>query len=249
MNAMTKPALLGCALLLVAIGRGDQVRAASDAPAAQATPDFSGVWLPNSKESGRIPQERPFTPAIKARREQWTKTNSPTDPVRDDFYGSCLPYTLTYLITTITQYPFEIVATPGRIYFFTETFGQVRRIYLDGTAPREALPSRTGISVGHWEGSQLVVETTNILTQNEGDRYPASPALRVLERFSLQDGGPTGKQLVDEITLVDPLVYEKPMTVRMVYKAASDIQIGEYICEQDLWDQHLAGSTSRIPWR
>jgi hypothetical protein len=49
--------------------------------------------------------------------------------------------------------------------------------------------------------------------------------------------------------VIDPQVYEKPVVIRMVYKAAPDVQVGEYICEQDLWEQHLAGSFSRIPWR
>jgi hypothetical protein len=25
--------------------------------------------------------------------------------------------------------------------------------------------------------------------------------------------------------------------------------VGEYICEQDLWDQHRDGNASKIPWR
>jgi len=47
----------------------------------------------------------------------------------------------------------------------------------------------------------------------------------------------------------DPQVYEKPVAIRMVYKWAKDVTVSEYVCEQDLWDQHLDGSTSKIPWR
>ena len=32
-------------------------------------------------------------------------------------------------------------------------------------------------------------------------------------------------------------------------KPARDIAVDEYICNQDIWDQHLDGSTSKIPWR
>jgi hypothetical protein len=52
-----------------------------------------------------------------------------------------------------------------------------------------------------------------------------------------------------EVTVHDPLVYSEPVVVQMVYKAAADVQLGEYICGQDLWDQHRDGSSSRIPWR
>jgi len=243
-----------CALLclLIAFKQGQPVHAASatNANATPATPDFSGVWLPNSKESGRWPEERPFTPAMAKLREQWTNDTAPVDFTRDDDHTSCLPYTLPYLATTITQYPFEIVSTPRRIYFFTEVYGQVRRIDMDDApVSPEKLPSRVGSSRGHWEGSQLVVETTHILPENEGSRLPSSAALQVIERLSLTEGGELGKQLVDEITIRDPLVYQQPFTIRMVYKSARGVAVDEYICNQDIWDQHLDGSTSKIPWR
>jgi hypothetical protein len=212
-------------------------------------PDFSGVWLPNSKESGRWPAQPPLTAATAAARARWNEAYAPIDTTRDDEYLSCIAYTLPQIITTITQYPFEIVATPRELLVLTEVFGQVRRIHMDGAAPGDQLATRTGYSRGRWEGSQLVVETTHILPQHEGSRFTSSPAMRVVERLSLQEGGQYGKQLIDEVTFHDPLVYSEPITVRMVYKWAKDVEVGEYICEQDIWDQHRDGSDSRIPWR
>lgn len=213
-----------------------------------ARPDLSGVWLPNSKESGRWPAEPPYTPAMAAARARWNAAYAPIDMTRDDEYVSCLPYTLPQIISTITQYPFEIIATDRLVLVLTEVFGQVRRIHLDGTPRGDQLPSRTGFSKGHWEGPVLVVETTHLLPQHEGGRFASSPSLRVVERLSLQQGA-DGRQLVNEATFHDPLVYREPFTVRMVYKPAGDGEVGEYICEQDIWDQHRDGSDSRIPWR
>jgi hypothetical protein len=252
MNTMTRCALLSCALLAaVVLDRGHPAQAAAaETESAVARPDFSGVWLPNSKASGRWPGERPFTPAMANLRAQWAKATSPIDLTRDDEHTSCMPYTLPYMMTTITQYPFEIVSTPRRVYLFTEVYGQVRRIDIDGPpVSPDTLPSRTGVSRGHWEGSQLVVETTNILPESEGSRYPGSPALRIVERFSLVEGGEPGKELVNEITMHDPLVYQRAITIRMVYKWARDVEVGEYVCNQDLWDLHRDGSASKIPWR
>ncbi len=226
------------------------LHAATPAENTAAHPDFSGVWLPNSKESGRWPEDRPYTPAMAQLREQWTKATAPIDLTRDDEHTSCLPYTLPYFATTITQYPFEIVSTPQRIYVFTEVYGQVRRIDMNDTpVSPEKLPTRVGTSRGRWEGSQLVVETSHILPENEGSRYPGSPALRVTERFSFVEGGEYGKQLVDEVTINDPLVYTKPITIRMIYKPARGVEVGEYICNEDIWGQLRDGSTSKIPWR
>jgi hypothetical protein len=184
-----------------------------------------------------------------AARSAWEKAYTPIDLTRDDENLSCIPYTLPYVMTTITQYPFEIVTTPQRIYLFTEVFGQVRRIAMDGAEQGDQLPSRMGSSQGHWEGAELVIETTHLLPLHVGHRFPSSPAQRVVERFRLVDAGQAGRQLQVEVTVHDPLIYKEPVVVRMVYKAAPDVELGEYICGQDLWDQHRDGSSSRIPWR
>jgi hypothetical protein len=212
-------------------------------------PDFSGVWLPVSKESERWPAQPPYTPAATEKRAQWNAANSPIDMTRDDEYISCMPYMLPQIVSAITQYPFEIVDTPQQILVHTEVFGQIRRIHMNDAPRGDRLPTHTGYSKGRWEGTQLVVETTHILPQHEGSRFMSSPAMRVVERFSLQQGGSTGKQLIDEVTVSDPTVYKEPFTFRMVYKAVPGVEVGEYICEQDLWDQHRDGNASRIPWR
>jgi hypothetical protein len=68
--------------------------------------------------------------------------------------------------------------------------------------------------------------------------------------MSLEQNAGSGKQLVNEITFTDPQVYTQPVTVRMVHKPAPQgVGVGEYICQQDLWDQHLDGNRSNIPWR
>jgi hypothetical protein len=221
------------------------------APAATADaprPDFSGVWLPVAKESGRWPTQPPLTAATAAARARWNEATAPIDVTRDDEYLSCIPYTLPQIVSTITQYPFEIVATPKEMLVLTEVFGQVRRIHIDGPPPGDQLPSHTGYSRGRWEGAQLVVETTHLLPQAEGSRFASSPAMRIVERLSLHESA-TGRQLINEVTITDPATYSQPITFRMVYRLAVGIEVGEYICEQDLWDQHRDGNASRIPWR
>jgi hypothetical protein len=229
--------LVGAALAVVA--------AAGDAP----KPDFSGVWLPNSKETGRWPAQPPFTVAAAAARQRWNEAYSPIDVTRDDEYLSCMPYVLPQIVSTITQYPFEIVATPQQILVLTEVFGQVRRIHMNAAPPGDRLPTHTGSSRGHWEGTTLVVETTHLLPQHAGSRFMSSPAMRIVERLSLQAGGQAGRQLINEVTVTDPPIYKEPFTFRMVYRTIPGVEVGEYICEQDLWDQHRDGNASRIPWR
>lgn len=237
-------------LLVAAVLAGSRLAVAADAGQQPARPDLSGVWFPDANASGRWPAQRPFTAAFAAAREEWMKAYSPIDLTRDDENTSCIPYTIPYVMTTITQYPFEIIQTPQRIFLLTEVFGQVRRIQIDGKEQGEQLPSRMGISTGHWEGRELVVETTHILPLHTGQRFPSSPAQHMVERFSLHEDGQSGKRMHVEVTVIDPLVYSEPIVVPMVYDPAPPgEEPGEYICGQDLWDQHMDGSTSRIPWR
>ncbi len=241
----------GPALLLACVLAGAGLASCSGTASQEPVrPDFSGVWFPDAKASGRWPTVRPFTPAMAAAKEEWNRTYTPIDLTRDDENISCTPYTLPHVMTTIPQYAFEIVATPQRIYQLMEVFGQVRRIDLGAPEYGDQLPSRMGVSHGHWEGDELVVETTHILPLYVGHREPSSPALRLVERFSLVPDGPSGRELHVSVTVHDPLVYKEPITVKMVYNAApADVVVGEYICGQDLWDQHMDGSTSNIPWR
>ncbi len=57
------------------------------------------------------------------------------------------------------------------------------------------------------------------------------------------------KELRNEITIHDPVVLTAPVTMRMAYKWSPDIEVGEYLCQQDIWDQNLQGSPSTVPWR
>lgn len=234
-------------LLMLAVLRPAQP---AEDPAGTVThPDFSGVWFPDAKASGRWPAERPFTPATAAARDQWLQVHTPIDLARDDENLSCIAYTLPYVMTTITQYPFEILATPQRIYLFTEVFGQVRRIEMQQATRGDQLPTRMGISHGRWEGAELVVETTHLLPLHVGHRFPSSPAQRVVERFRMVEDA-SGRHMHVEVTVHDPVIYTQPVVVQMVYKPAeTGVLPGEYICGQDLWDQHRDGSASRIPWR
>jgi hypothetical protein len=232
-------------LMLVVLGAVvGTIAAAADAP----RPDFSGVWLPVSKDSGRWPAQPPFTPSAAAARQRWNETYTPIEVPRDDEYISCMPYALPQIVFAITQYPFEIIQTSSQVLVHTEVYGQVRRIHMGEAPAVDRLPTNTGYSRGRWEGNKLVVETSHIMPMHEGHRYPSTPTMRIVEKFSLEGSG-ENRRLIDEVTVTDPAIYTQPVTVRMIYKTTPGVEVGEYICEQDLWDQHRDGNASRIPWR
>jgi hypothetical protein len=112
----------------------------------------------------------------------------------------------------------EFLFTPGRVTITSES-GLIRRIYTDGTGmPTDVDDSNTGMSVGHWEGGVLVVETIGISPKV---RYPGNfegavligRNVRVSERISLQPRD----TLQFEIVTVAPDVLTAPDRRTRVY--------------------------------
>lgn len=230
--------------------------AAADASAAVHPPiarEMAGVWLPDSRNSGRPPQQWPLREEARQAQQRWLDLHAPIDPAIDDANASCIPESMPYPVRLIAQYPFELLFTPQRVTMFFEIFGNIRRIPLDAPPPaHERLPTAMGHSRGHWEGDVLVVETTRIRRDGAGSptgNPPVSNARRITERWSLGRDAAGARQLRNDITIHDPVVLTEPVSFRMLYKWSPDIAVGEYLCQQDIWDQNLQGSPSTVPWR
>jgi hypothetical protein len=114
---------------------------------------------------------------------------------------------------------FEILYTPGRVTMAVES-GLVRRIYLRDEPPANSLDvSRSGTSIGRWEGKTLVVETSGL--DPNAPLVPGSGlgrGARVVERIALVDKD----TLEIEATLTAPAVLAAPLTSKMQYRRAPD---------------------------
>ena len=215
--------------------------------------ELAGVWLPDSRASGRPPAKWPLNAAAQQAADRYQQLYGPIDPRIDDANVSCLPEPHPYSMRLFAQYPFELLFTPQRATFFFEIYGGIRRIEFDPQRlGNDLLPSVMGHSRGHWEGDTLVVETTGIRKDGFGrmsGNPPVSAARRIVERITLGKDAAGNKQLRNELTIQDPVVLTEPVTIRMFYKWSPDIEVGEYLCQQDIWDQNVQGSPSSVPWR
>jgi hypothetical protein len=214
--------------------------------------EMAGVWLPDSKRSERPPR-LPLRLEAAESREKWLAEYGPVDPTVDDTNASCIAEAMPWPVRLIAQYPFEVLFTPDRVTVFHEVFGSLRRIPI-GTARNtfDTLPSAMGTSIGRWEGDTLVVETRNIRREGMGKPSgdaPASNSRRIVERWTMGKDEAGNKQLRNELTIIDPVVLTEPVKYAMRYKWSPDISVGEYLCQQDIWDQNLLGSPSSVPWR
>jgi hypothetical protein len=237
------------AALLCAAVAGTAI-AAEHPPVAR---EMAGVWLPDGRRSGRLPADPPFTQEARAAYDDYLRRYGPIDTTVDDRNASCVPEPFPYGMRLLAQYPFELLFTPDRLTIFFEVFGAIRRIAFDPRdVPDDVLPTTMGHSTGRWEGDTLVIETRGVLKDGAGPfsgHPPVSLARRFVERITLGTDEEGRKQLRNEITIHDPVVFTEPVTVRMAYKWSPDVEVGEYLCQQDIWDQNIQGSPSSVPWR
>jgi hypothetical protein len=133
---------------------------------------------------------------------------------------------------------YQIVQSKGYVVIHYEMIHAARIIPTDGRAHAPAsLRTWDGDSVGHWEGSTLVVDITNyngkgwIATNAAAGRIkgiPQSESLHVVERFT-----PTNSGTIDyKVTIDDPTYYTQPWTVSIPLVRDDTYQIFEYACHE-----------------
>ena len=121
----------------------------------------------------------------------------------------------------------DILQGPGYVVVRTEMIHTARLIPIDGARPHigKKILLWNGDSRGHWEGSTLVVETTNF---NEKVKFRNStPAVKVTERFTR-----TGPDAITyTFTVEDPTTWTRPWTAE-VPMTKTDGPIFEYACHE-----------------
>jgi len=133
---------------------------------------------------------------------------------------------------------YQILQSPGYVVILSEMIHEVRFIPIDG---RPHLPQNVrqwnGDSRGHWEGTTLVVDTTNysgqgvIATSAATGRIKGiheSEALHVVERFKRVDAD----TISYEVTISDPEIYTAPWKVSMPLTRNPSYLIYEYACHE-----------------
>lgn len=144
--------------------------------------------------------------------------------------------------------PLTIFQTPKQLGIFYEADGAFREIHTDGRKlPEDPFPSWTGYSTGHWDGDILVVDSNgyNLRTRLPGG-YPHSESMQIEERFHRRDYG----HLDIDITLNDPVMLTKPVTVRVTELLLPESDMVEYFCaegERDSANMSAVRDATRKP--
>jgi hypothetical protein len=194
-----------CLVTLATAGTG--VTLAAEKP---SHPDLSGFWMlasgapiedpalkakisPNTailKDTGAVEFPRmefgglKLTPAAEAAAKSWDANDDMT------VANACRVPSIVYAMQG--PFPIEIFQGTEMTVIRLEYFDMTRVIFTDGRKhlPANAPLTKTGDSIGHWEGDTLVVDTIHLkeaTITNNGLSH--SDKVHVTERFKLAPGG------------------------------------------------------------
>jgi len=142
-------------------------------------------------------------------------------------YACTLPSVIYYMQA---PFPFEIHQTDELIVMKMEYFDMYRLIHIDGREIPDAAPhSKSGYSVAHWEGEELVVETRQIETAtllNNGFNH--SDNIHMIERYRLSRDGTT---LMATQVYEDPEVFEGKAARSLAWRRVPDQYVYPYECD------------------
>lgn len=131
--------------------------------------------------------------------------------------GTCWPYGVPGIFDVNG---IQILQLPDEVLIIYEISHQVRQIPLNVAHADPVEPSWYGDSVAHFEGDTLVVDTIGFHEKPQAmvDAYgtPVSEALHVVERYSLIN---EGENLVVEVLVEDPIVFQTPWSMTVDYYA------------------------------
>jgi len=202
---------------------------------------------------GRIPPLVPLSPerqkARAARAEAVARFNAgmPNGPEELSLPVRCIirtdspPY-----LPTIYNNDFQIFQSPGFVVIVPEMIHSARIIPLDGRPHlSKNLHQWLGDTRGHWEGTTLVLETTNFRTDDGVVFQAANPAAyRITERFTRVDAN----SMNYEFTVEDPTTWTRPWTAMIPWTRIDPAeQMYEYACHEDNYDivHLLSGARAR----
>jgi hypothetical protein len=127
----------------------------------------------------------------------------------------------------------QIVQGPGWVALRNEMIHEARLIPTDGRRHiPPAIRSYMGDSVGHWDGTTLVVDTTNFNGRTgigaNGRAIYHSDAMHVVERFTRVDTN----TIQYEATIDDPKTWTRPFTIAFPLKREMGYGMFEYACHE-----------------
>ena len=198
--------------------------------------------------NGRLPPRTPSARPVPVQRCGSLARGEPCDSYEDYGLGvRCIVHGGGFpdaMFPAVYNANFRIIQAPGIVAITYELIHDTRVIPVDSSPQRDApilsRPIRMymGAARGRWEGTTLVIETTNLKANTRG----ASPGLRLTERFTR-----TERDTIQyRVTFDDPATWSAPWTAALDLKARPDnAGVFEYACHEGNYGMRYMLSASR----
>jgi hypothetical protein len=174
-------------------------------PANSAASSIAGTW---------VPQPERFMTLMAAVRG-WSKTDLASKAMAENGPAlvanrlKCIPQGAPFLMSL--SVPIAIRVNKSSVTLDIDFGDDTRRVVaLGADHPAKLQPTLLGHSVGRWEGTTLVIDTSGYAAHPDGLGYgfPSSTAKRTIERLALSDDR---KHIDYLITVEDPTYLSKPV--------------------------------------
>lgn len=181
---------------------------------------------------GRLPKRTPQAAPLTPQRCGTLQGGEPCDSYEDYGLGvRCIVHGGGFpdaMFPAVYNANMRIVQSPGYVAITYELIHDTRVIPLDAAQRPPLSPAirmYMGDARGHWEGTTLVVESSNFKANTRG----SSPNLRLVERFTR-----SGRDAIDyQVTFIDPTTWTAPWTAALDLKARpADAGVFEYACHE-----------------
>ena len=208
----------------------------------------SRPWMVTDPQDGKIPSVTDASRQRTAARAAARSVRGPADSYDDrSLYDRCITRGVVgSMLPVIYGNSFQIVQAPGYVAIRYEMIHETRVIPMDG---RPHAPSRIrtymGDPRGRWDGSTLVVETTNFTNRTalgvNGNGTFNSEDLRLVERFTPMSAG-----VVEwRVTVEDPATWTRPWTFALNLTRDDSQGVFEYACHEGNYAMHNILSAAR----
>jgi hypothetical protein len=227
---------------------------AADAPMPTADPrDLQGTWFHNQALAFRLQRDMygalvPYNmegAKVLARRVNSLKDGAPYINAS----AICRPPGPQW--QRDLNMPFQIFQSTEWIEFVFEEYHGRWHVILD---PAKAPPPRQkeymGYSVGHWDGSTLVVESRDFKQALwlDVDGTPLSANGKLIQRIRKVDNGDQTPFLEITTTVVDPTYYTRPWSVVRTFGWQPGLTVfDEYNCEEQIGDPSVDADAGLVP--
>ena len=215
-------------LASLTLADGTTLSRRSDGSAAKvAAKDIAGIW-----DAQRNFRKIIFSPIVPTQAGLFAQAEYNT--TADHPPGACVPYATPHV--SFIPYLSEIEIFEDRVLINNEFYNVGRVVYMDGRDhPLNAVRTRQGHSIGHWEGDTLIVDTTLFSDHRSANGrgtsgIPSGAKKHVIEKFELSDDR---SQLNVDIQVEDSEFLAEPFRVSTIWDYTPDRQMEAFECDPD----------------